>query len=218
MILSTISLKGGSGKTTTAVNLSVELSLRGHKVTLVDSDPNNQNCMKWSAYRDPSLSKVMTVSISNPQALRNNIHELESQCDFVIIDGTPALAELTGSIMLVSDLCILPLKASTWDIWAFNDQFLPKYNDIVSLKPDLDCRILLNAISAKKKISREVFEIVKDYDIQVLNSQIGNRTSFEVAPMYGLGVQEHNDPKASNEVSALANECLEILNFKAELV
>lgn len=217
MILSAISLKGGSGKTTTAVNLSVELSTRGYKVILIDSDPNNQNCMKWSGERDENLPKVTTVSISNPQALRKSIRELESQCDFVIIDGTPALAELTGSIMLVSDLCLLPLKASTWDMWAFNDQFLPKYNDIVSLKPELDCRILLNAINKRKRISKDVVKIVEDYDIKVLNSQLGNRTSFEVAPMYGKGVQEHGDNLAANEVRLLANECLTILNLKEKV-
>lgn len=212
MIISTVSLKGGSGKTTTAVNLAVELATRGNKVTLVDSDPNNQNCVKWSGFRDESLPKIMTVSLSDPKALRNNISDLELISDYVIIDGTPALAELTGTIMLVSDLCLLPLKASTWDIWAFNDQFLPKYNDILSIKPDLDCRILLNCITKRKKISKEVNSVVKDYDIDLLNSKIGNRTSFEMAPMFGQGVQEYGDDLASNEIRLLTNECLTILN------
>lgn len=214
MIISNISLKGGSGKTTTSVNLAVELATRGYKVVLVDSDPNNQNSIKWSGFRDKSLPKVTTVSISNPQALRNNIYDLEATCDYLIIDGTPALAELTGSIMLVSDLCLLPLKASTWDIWAFNDQFIPKYNDILSLKPDLDCRIVLNAIRKSKKISKDVSKIVEDYDIPVMKSKIGDRTSFEVSPMFGQGVQEYGDDLASNEIRLLANECIEILQNK----
>ena len=41
MITSLISMKGGTAKTTTAVNLAAYLALGGLKVLLVDLDPQN---------------------------------------------------------------------------------------------------------------------------------------------------------------------------------
>ena len=41
MITSLISMKGGTAKTTTAVNLSAYLALAGHRVLLIDLDPQN---------------------------------------------------------------------------------------------------------------------------------------------------------------------------------
>jgi chromosome partitioning protein len=218
MIISTVSLKGGAGKTTISVNLAVELAHQHKKVILIDADPNNQNAIKWSGFRSEDYPLVTTVGLTDPAALRKNINSLETQSDYVVIDGTPALAELTGTIMLLSDLVILPLRSSTWDIWAFNDKFLPKLNDAKSLRPDLDCRILRNAVSKNKLISKEVYEVLSEYDLPILNTVIGDRTIFEVCPMHGKGVSECNDEKAKEEIKKLREECQEIFTKKLEMV
>lgn len=213
MILSTVSLKGGSGKTTIAVNLAVEIAHQGVKVALVDSDPNNQNALKWSGLRPDHLPKIFTVSLSDPDALRNNAVILATQYDIVIIDGTPALKNLTGTIMMISDLVILPIQQSAWDIWAFNDQFLPKYKDIKALKPDLDCRILRNATS-KTVITREISKMLEKYDIPVFNTVIGRRVAYSTSPLFGKGATEYSDEQARFEINKLAREINEIITGK----
>lgn len=218
MIISTVSLKGGAGKTTISVNLAVELAHQKKKVILIDADPNNQNAIKWSGFRSDEYPQIITVGLTDPAALRKNISSLEAQADYVVIDGTPALAELTGTIMLLSDLVLLPLRSSTWDIWAFNDKFLPKLNDAKSLRPDLDCRILRNAVSINKLISKEVFQVLNEYDLPILKTIIGDRTVFEVSPMDGKGVVECQDLKAKEEIKKLAKECKKILIEKLEMV
>ena len=42
-VIAVANLKGGVGKTTTALSFGAELSMRGHKVLLVDADDNNQS-------------------------------------------------------------------------------------------------------------------------------------------------------------------------------
>jgi chromosome partitioning protein len=217
MIIATVSLKGGAGKTTIAVNLAVELANEGAKVILIDADPNNQNALTWSGLRPENKPQVTTFSLPDPGALRNSIHDISSNCDIVIIDGTPALEKLTGTIMLVSDLVILPLRASDYDMWAFSKHFLPKLEDIRSIKPELDCRILRNAANEKELIDREVQEILQEYELPTMKTIIGDRTIFKRTPRTGLGVTEMKEPqaiKARFDIQSLAKEINQILTSK----
>ena len=217
MIISTVSLKGGAGKTTIAVNLAVELANEGAKIILIDADPNNQNALTWSGLRPEDKPNVTTISLPDPGALRNNIKEISNSCDIAIIDGTPALEKLTGTIMMVSDLVILPLRASDYDVWAFDKHFLPKLEDIRSIREDLDCRILRNAVKENEIIDREVQEILQDYDLVTMETTIGDRTIFKRTPRTGMGVTEIQDPqavKARHDIQSLAKEINQILTNK----
>jgi chromosome partitioning protein len=213
MIISLVSLKGGAGKTTLSINLAVAYAQTGAKVTLIDSDPNNQNALKWSGIRPQDKAQIVTVSLSDADALRNNINPINASCDIVIIDGTPALAELTGTIMLVSDLVLLPIRSSTFDYWAFNEQFLPTLKNVRSLK-EIDCRIVLNAVRKRSVIGREVLDALEQYDIPIMNRKIGLRTVFENSPKYGLGVGECDDNEAKFEIKMLQKAVHEILTTK----
>ena len=212
MVISFVSLKGGSGKTTLSTNLAVSYAIKGASICLIDADPNNQNTLKWSGIRPEEKRSITTVALPDPDALRKNIKDLELKHDIVIIDGTPALAKLTGTIMLLSDLVILPIRSSTWDIWAFNDQFLPKLEEIRALRPDVNCWIVRNCYNARKIITREALEVIEQYDIPIMRSKIGDRTVFEFAPSRGLGVVECDDELASWEIDYLRNEVSEILS------
>lgn len=200
------------------MNLAVAYAMAGATVTLIDSDPNQTSCVKWSGLRPPSRPPLTTVALSDPGALRNNINRLSEQSDVVIIDGTPALSELTGTIMLISDLVLLPIKASDIDAWAFNDQFLPTLRQVRALK-QIDCRVIRNAVKAKESITREVNELLERYDIPVLHRTVGDRTIFKHTPRTGLGVMERDksvsgQDTAAFEVRMLQKEVHEVLTLK----
>ena len=212
MILSTVSLKGGVGKTTVAINLAVYLKLKKFSVLLIDADENG-NSLKWSGIRDQKETPITTVSLSNAAALRNNINELSKGVDFVIIDGTPAINEIAATIMLLSDLAIFPIQASPLDLWAFNDKFLPKFNDVKVVKPELLGMILLNSIDSRTNLSSEIQEAVEAYEIPVLRSKLADRTVYRDSLAYGLSVLECKDKKAIKEVNSFGNEILKYIKM-----
>ena len=213
MIISLVSLKGGAGKSTLSINLAVAYANAGAKVILVDSDPNQRSCLKWSGQRPEERPQVTTVSLCEPDALRANINAVHDSCDVVIIDGTPALSELTGTIMLVSDLVLVPLRSSDFDAWAFNDHFLPTLKHVRALKK-IDCRVVRNALRKKSVIGREVLELLEQYDLPVLHRTVGLRIVFENTPRTGLGVVELDDAEAKFEIEMLHQECEQILTNK----
>jgi chromosome partitioning protein len=98
VICALISRKGGVGKTTTAVNLSSALAGLGHRVLLVDLDPQALASVSLGVPRAelaPSLADVLFGAVTAEQALRHtsveNLHLITAS-----VDLTQAETELNG--------------------------------------------------------------------------------------------------------------------------
>ena len=111
------SLKGGCGKSLLSINLSVYLASKNYSVCIVDSDTND-TCGQFSGLRSEDLPDVTVVGIKDPKQIRRNISKLEEQFDIIIIDGVPALSQMASTIILLSDLLLIPMIASPADLWA----------------------------------------------------------------------------------------------------
>ena len=95
-VISVCNQKGGTAKTTTAVNLGIGLSREGHKVLLVDSDPQGSMTISLG-YREPDnlectlatlLSEIMDEK--EPSVSDAIIHQEEG------VDLIPANIELSA--------------------------------------------------------------------------------------------------------------------------
>jgi chromosome partitioning protein len=204
MILSTVSLKGGVGKTTTAINLAVGFAAKKVKVTLIDSDANNSS-VYWSGLRPDDLPGLTTVSLTSSQALQKNVQRLYHDCDILIIDGTPALSELTTTIILLSNIVIIPVLSSPLDIWA-TDIFLDKFNQAKMLKPDIKAFFLLNQFDPRTNLAQDAAEVIKENKIPLFNTVLHNRVAYRESLTLGKGVLEFRDEKARSEIQSLIRE------------
>ncbi len=116
-IISVLNQKGGAGKTTISTNLARALHVDGHKVLLVDSDPQG-SARDWSKASEGS---VLTVIGMDRPTLDKDIQSIKSGFDFVVIDGAPQIAEMSTAAIKCSDLVLVPVTPSPYDIWACND-------------------------------------------------------------------------------------------------
>ncbi len=204
MIISVVNLKGGVGKSTISQNMAVYFATEGVKVCIVDTDFEQQTSMKWIEQRGDRQPLIPVFAITE-KALSTNLSELKSTYQLVFIDGTPALSTLASRILLESDMVIVPITPTGFDLWSF-EKFYERYNDIKSRRgDDLSAYLVLNRFK-KTSFHKGAEEAVKDFEIELLKTRIGDRMAYQECGLQGLSVIEGKDKKAAEEITNLCEE------------
>ena len=108
------SQKGGSGKSTIAIHLAV-MAARGHRVLLVDADPQ-QTVATWGASRTRPDPMVVRADPTNlPEVLQAARQE---RFELVFVDCPPHAAAGTAALLRLVDHVVTPVQPSMPDISA----------------------------------------------------------------------------------------------------
>lgn len=206
MIISITSLKGGVGKSTLTQNLAVCFAHTGYKTCIVDAD-TNQSSLKWSGLRPENLPAIFVSGQGEDNSLAKNVKLLNDQFDIVLIDGTPSLSKTTSKILLLADLVLIPIQPSGLDIWA-TELFIERLNDAVEQKERaIPAWFILNQHDDRLSLDRDTREAIADIPgIGLLKTPLKTRQSYRKAVIEGMGVYEYTDPRAKEEMVALAQE------------
>lgn len=200
-------LKGGVGKTTISQNLAVCLAHLDYRVTILDTD-RNQNSITWSGVRSDEYPEVVAVGATEPKTLNKVANKLEESSDFVILDGTPTLSEMTTRIVLASDLLIIPITPSVQDIRAMA-QFVERLEQAKEFRDEIPAYIVLNQYEGYS-VQKQLVEKMKEFGIPILETKFRERISYVEAAIDGRGVIECADNKAATESASFTKEIIEI--------
>lgn len=209
MIISLLNQKGGVGKTTLAVNLAMGLAISGNRVMLVDADPQGSS-LTWSGNREGE-GPFPVVGIPKP-TLHKELPKLADNYDFIIVDGPPRVYDVTRSAILASDLILIPVTPSPYDVWA-TEETVKVITEVKPFKEDLKSFFVINRKIMNTVIGRDVIDALAGYDIPVMKSQLCQRVGFAETAGEGKTVLETApESPASDEIRALIKEILEALN------
>lgn len=206
MIIGVLNQKGGVGKTTLSVNLAACLARTGARVLLIDADPQGSS-LDWAAARqsDPLFSVV-----GFPRStIHKEIGQIGQGYDHIVIDGPPRVTDLARSAIMASDIVLIPVQPSPYDIWAA-EEVVKLVDEARIYKENIKSAFVVNRKITNTAIGRDVREALAAYPVHVLQSSVAQRVVFAEAAAQGQAIFEI-DPTgpAVAEIEAVVAELME---------
>src|ERR1017187_4261726 len=100
-----VSQKGGSGKTTLAVNLAAAAEASGYVALIIDTDPQ-ATASQWGAWRAERAPEVID---SAPPRIQHKVDRSKAQgATFVVIDTPPHADSAASRAVEAADLVLIP--------------------------------------------------------------------------------------------------------------
>jgi chromosome partitioning protein len=199
--------KGGTGKSTIAVNLSVWLANAGIDVLLIDTDM--QRTASHFIERRNQLGALPKVHCTEKHGnVFDSVRDLSTRYEQIIIDAGGRDSEELRTAMVASHLLYCPLKASQPDIET--SVHMNALTQLArSLNPQLQARLLLsmaptNPVIHEAEQAQQVLTELPQFTLS--NTIIRERKVYRDAMSDGRGVVEMNNDKATAEITALALE------------
>lgn len=99
MIIAITNQKGGVGKTTTAINLSSALAAKGHRVLLVDMDPQANSTMSFLDRSSHSGLTVYDVLVDPTHSIEEAILQVPKVPNLSILPSSITLAKIESKLV-----------------------------------------------------------------------------------------------------------------------
>lgn len=205
MIVSILNQKGGSGKTTIATNIARALQIGGADVLLVDADPQG-SARDWAVANENQ--PVPVVALDRPQLLKNDIKKISQPYEWVIVDGAPQLQEMAASCICSSDIILIPVQPSPYDIWSCADLV-----DTIKARQALTDNgypkafFVVSRMIKGTSLAADIVETLKDYEFESLENMTVQRQIYAKSAVSGLSVIDvDSGGKAAKEIMAIVKE------------
>jgi chromosome partitioning protein len=195
MFLTLVGLKGGIGKTTSAIHIAACLQ-KNAPTLLIDAD-KNRSALVWD--KEALLPFKVVSEASAPRFV--------SQFKHVVTDtqarpSEEVLKDLADSC----DLMILPTSPKPLDVDA-----VLKTSELLSSFSFDKYKILLTQVPARDRTVPEVRKKLEGLGLKLFSSEIPRLVALERSPSLGILVKDYKDPKAAQawkSYEALGKEIL----------
>jgi chromosome partitioning protein len=216
MILACGGIKGGVGKTTIAVHLTVLAAEAGQgDVLLIDGDSQG-SATDFTAIRrearggDAGYTSVQLAGA----AVRSEGMRLAQKYEQLIIDVGGHDSTGQRAALAMADAVILPFLPSSFDVWSL-EQTAAMLEEARAYNERLRTLALLNRADSLGRDNVAALEVAAEIGgLQILSTRLGNRKAFRAATGQGLTVREMRprDPKAVDEITRLFAEILAVVS------
>lgn len=215
-VISIANPKGGTGKTTTALLLGLELS-KSASVAIIDADPN-RIVHKWGQDRQEANRPVPLTIAPAPQEseLIRTITALAREKQFVLIDLEGTASRTVSRAFARSDLVLIPLNPSPIDARqaAVAVRLVHEESEVLQRTIPYCLAFVRTNAAIVTRDQAAIVAALKDADIPVLKSALIERAAYR-AIFRDAALLDDLNP---DTVSGLDNAISNVRAFTADLV
>ncbi len=171
MIVSLVNLKGGVGKTTSALYFAAVAEKRGQEPVVLDAD-NERSALDWAE----SGELPFPVLEAQKDGLARQSRALEKEGHAVLIDAPPNRREILWAAAAVADRVVVPVAPTGVDVNRLRAT-LEVLLDVEATRGELDTSILLTRWDKRKRLAREAEELLGRFPL--LDARIRSLTRYE---------------------------------------
>jgi chromosome partitioning protein len=194
MIVAIIALKGGVGKTTTAVHLAAYFQEQAPTL-LIDAD-KNRSALHWA--KEDKLPFYVASQAGSTGLIKKYAH--------IVIDtrARPEPEELKD-LAEGTDMLILPTTPKHLDLDA-------TVKAVEQLEPlNAKYKILLTQVDSRTNSGKEARQFLEEQKLPLFKPEIPRLVAFERAPNKGIVIKEYSDSRsrmAWSQYEAVAKEIM----------
>ena len=194
-VVSLLSRKGGSGKTTLAVHLAVAALKAGLRTLLIDLDPQ-ASAAKWSGIRGED---DLVVVSTHAAMLEQMLHTARKQgVDIVIVDTASKTEDDAEDAARAADLVLIPCRPAMFDLQAISSTVR------ICNRTHTPGFIVINADDVRNNMGMSAKQAVGMFDATLVPFVISDLVAFKKSVITGQTAQEVQPAsKASLQVQVL---------------
>jgi chromosome partitioning protein len=182
-VIALVGNKGGAGKTTLTVNLAVGLGRLG-RIVILDTDPQGSSAQWRSIADDETLPPVISATDNVVEQVRG----LVTEYDYLVVDCPPSVqAPQTLSVLQVTDLALIPVQPSPFDLWAsiHIEQAVMQARES---NPALQGLLVINQLEPRTTLSQLMREALAEIQVPVAQTAIRRRAVYRASALEGRSV------------------------------
>ena len=135
-----------------------------------------------------------------------DISSLSKGYEHLVIDTPPVMGEIIQSILLFSDLAIIPVGPSPLDIWS-SEGTLNMIADVKKKNRNLEAKFLITRKIPGTRVGGELRKALEIFNMGIFQTEICQRVVYVEAFIYGVSVIQYApQSKGAMEFSSFCKE------------
>ena len=209
-VIAVCNQKGGSGKTTVAINLAGAFAADDMAVLLLDMDPQG-SALDWGSIQ-PALPRPFEVVEMDRSQLLRQAQALRREYEVIVIDCPAKFTDSSSAAIRVADFVLVPVQPSPFDVWAsYAVTGLVKTRQESTGGMPLAACVISRAIN-NTSLQRSIGSALEGYGLPVLRSGTTQRVAYATTAAQGKTVFEGRVTVARKEMESIRDEIKEMIH------